>query len=121
MPRKGTPTYILQSVAFPHTVDTFPSGVYEEIGIGLDAKGGGTWGEFTVQFYKFNSWTDHYAIKFDVFADGMNAFTDARIAPAIADITKLSNKDNSKEVTPQQVCDILDYHRIRQSHYMKGK
>lgn len=117
---KGTPEYTRWSVAFPRARERFDHGVIEQIGVSFAARGGGTHGEFTISVHKFdNSFSP--APQFEVFADGMGAFLDARTQRAVKRMVRKCEHTlpggHKRGISVDEIVDILNEEGFRPSRY----
>jgi hypothetical protein len=81
---EGTPTYTQRSVAFPD-LKVWPSrrGEEDDFTVSFEADGGGTYGEFVIEVYKFTQPRDAWACRWCIFSDGMEAFRDERVQKVV--------------------------------------
>lgn len=112
-PEGSTLTYTQYTVAFPS--NPLYDGETDNVGVSLDAKGGGTHGEFLFRFVTFKSMHDTKAVQLTVFGDGLSCFFDPRIQPVIQQWRDLPDPD---EMTPEQLCRLLREAGAVPSRYM---
>lgn len=109
----GTLTYTQHTVAFPtnRLMDDDTDGV----GVSLDAKGGGTHGEFQWRFVTFRNMHDTKAVQLTVFGDGLPCFFDPRVQQVVQQWREMPDPD---EMTPKELCGLLEAAGAVPSRYM---
>lgn len=129
---KGTPHYTQHSVAWP--LNPRPPRVLDDIHVSFDAKGGGTWGEFSFEWIELMRSTSlwpgssrqepdpaypHGALRIEVFSDGLPAFLDDRIQRVVVALRKLPEK--KRDVSPERLIQILEGQGVGPSqHHLRG-
>lgn len=108
----STLTYTQHTVAFPK--NSMRDSVTESINVSLDHNGGGTAGEFTWEFIRWDR-HERAAVKLGVFGDGLPCFLDPRIQQVVQQWSVMSDPD---EMTPEQLVDLLEAAGVVPSKYM---
>lgn len=118
---RGLPTYTQNSVAFP-TVALHTRGAVDDINISFDAEGGGTYGEFTVEWIDLKSAgrkEEPPALRLKLFTDGMGAFYDERVQRVFDRIRRLPQA--RRDVSPERLIEMLEEEGIGPSlHHLRG-
>jgi hypothetical protein len=111
---QGIPTYTQHTVAFP----TLPlrEHVVDDVSVSFAAKGGGTHGEFTVEWVGLSSFGPHGAFRVKAFGDGLGALLDPRILGLMEALRKMDDEEQN-EVSPARFIEMLEAAGVRPSIY----
>lgn len=106
--------YTQHNVAFP-TLKLTPTWHEDELQITAPAKGGGVYGEFTINFMRFSS--NHPAVQITFFGDGSKLFYDERVQKVMA---AWGNQDNPDDATIYDFMHWFDMVGAKPSRYHRN-